>query len=105
MNYLKKLIKVILESFFKRELEIRYRNSFFPFTEPSLEVDTYCCREKNCLKCHGKEWIELLGGGVIRKEVFSHLKVESKYGIAFGLGLERLAMVEGLIKDCRELYL
>lgn len=86
----------------------RFRPSFFPFTEPSAEVDMTCmnCHGKGCSICKGTGWIEVLGSGMVNPKVLEMCGIDSsKYsGFAFGIGLERLAMMRYEIKDMRQLY-
>ena len=90
---------------FDEETKTRFRPSFFPFTEPSVEVDVTCCKchGKGCSLCKGTGWIEILGAGVVNKNVLrmSGIDPEEYTGFAFGLGLTRLAMMRYGIKDIR----
>ena len=94
---LKDLINKILHSLFGSELKIRFRPSYFPFTEPSAEVDI-CSKD-------GK-WLEILGCGIVNPIVLENCKIDSKKysGLAFGLGVERIAMLKYGVKDIREFY-
>jgi phenylalanyl-tRNA synthetase alpha chain len=87
------------------DLVLRFRPSFFPFTEPSAEVDIQCifCHGKGCRTCKHTGWIEILGCGMVDPEVFRHVGYDSeKYsGFAFGTGLERMAMLRYGISDLR----
>ena len=105
-------LKGTLEVFMKKMLgpntELRFRPSFFPFTEPSFEVDMTChiCNGKGCPTCKGTGWIEILGSGMVHPNV---LKIngydpEEYTGFAFGVGLDRLAMFKYDITDVRLLY-
>lgn len=93
----KAIIEEFLKRFFKKEIEIRLRPSFFPFTEPSFEVDA---REK------GKEWLEMMGAGMVHPNVFKAARLNPKnwQGFAFGVGLDRLAMLKYRIDDIRLFY-
>ena len=75
----------------------RLRPSYFPFTEPSVEVDVSCfkCGRKGCSLCKGTGWIEVLGGGVVNKKVLLNCGIdpEEYSGLAFGIGIERIAML------------
>ena len=86
----------------------RFRPSFFPFTEPSAEVDMTCvaCHGKGCPICKGTGWIEVLGSGMVNPKVLEMCGIDSsKYsGFAFGIGLERIAMQRYGIRDMRLLY-
>lgn len=102
---LKGLITEFLSQFFEKNIDVRFRPSFFPFTEPSAEVDIGCviCGGKGCRVCGQTGWLEVLGCGMVHPEVFGHVGVDSeKYtGLAFGLGVERLAMLRYGINDLR----
>lgn len=102
---LKGLITEFLSEFFEKELEVRFRPSFFPFTEPSAEVDIACvmCSGKGCRVCGHTGWLEVLGCGMVHPEVFGHVGVDSEKftGLAFGLGIERLAMLRYGVNDLR----
>jgi phenylalanyl-tRNA synthetase alpha chain len=107
-------LKGTLEHFLKRllgdKIEIRFRPSFFPFTEPSAEVDISCliCRgqDKSCSVCGGTGWKELLGAGMVDPQVLKNVNIDpEKYsGWAFGLGIERAAMFCYQITDMRTFY-
>jgi phenylalanyl-tRNA synthetase alpha chain len=105
-------LKGVLLHFVRRllgdDLGIRLRPSFFPFTEPSAEVDMSCvfCRGKGCGTCKGTGWIEIGGAGMVDPEVFAHVGYDSeKYtGFAFGFGLERIAMLRFGIDDIKHFY-
>ena len=102
---LKGILNGFLREFFEKELQVRFRPSYFPFTEPSAEADIQCvmCEGKGCRVCGQTGWIEVLGCGMVHPNVFSHVKVDSeKYtGFAFGMGVERLAMLRYSINDLR----
>ncbi len=103
---LKGLLHDFLRSFFEQdELQLRFRPSYFPFTEPSAEVDIECvmCGGDGCRVCSHTGWLEVLGCGMVHPEVFRHSGVDTeKYtGLAFGLGVERLAMLRYGINDLR----
>ncbi len=102
---LKGVLYDFLTSFFERDLTMRFRPSFFPFTEPSAEADIECvmCGGKGCRVCKQTGWLELLGCGMVHPEVFRHVGIDSeKYtGYAFGVGVERLAMMRYGINDLR----
>ena len=95
---LKHLIFSITQSIFGEDIELRFRPSFFPFTEPSAEVDILFS-EKN-------EWLEILGCGIVNPIVLENCNIDSKQykGLAFGLGVERIAMLKYGIPDIREFY-
>lgn len=103
---LKGLIEQFLHAFFEREdLSVRFRPSFFPFTEPSAEVDIQCvkCSGDGCRVCSQSGWLEVLGCGMVNPKVFGHVGIDTdKYaGFAFGMGVERLAMLRYGIDDLR----
>ena len=88
------------------EVEVRFRPSFFPFTEPSAEVDISCifCNGKGCRICSYTSWLEVLGCGIVDQNVFKAVGYERASGYAFGLGIERFAMLIHKIKDLRSLF-
>ena len=102
---LKGVIYDFLRNFFERDLRLRFRPSYFPFTEPSAEVDIECvmCRGEGCRVCSQTGWLEVLGCGMIHPEVFRHVGIDSEryLGYAFGMGVERLAMLRYGINDLR----
>jgi len=102
---LKGILAFFLESFFEKSLAVRFRPSFFPFTEPSAEADISCvmCNGTGCRVCGNTGWLEVLGCGMVHPEVFRHAGIDSeKYtGLAFGLGIERLAMLRYGVNDLR----
>jgi phenylalanyl-tRNA synthetase alpha chain len=105
-------LKGTLDTFAKRlygeGVTTRFRPSFFPFTEPSAEVDLTCaaCRGKGCRICKGTGWIEVLGSGMVNPKVLEMCGIDSSVysGFAFGIGLERITMLRYGIKDLRLLY-
>lgn len=102
---LKGVLTHFLNEFFGEELKVRFRPSFFPFTEPSAEVDIACviCGGKGCRVCGGSGWLEILGCGMIDPAVFNAVEYDAeKYsGFAFGMGLERIAMLKYGVNDLR----
>ena len=88
------------------EVEVRFRPSYFPFTEPSAEVDISCvfCKGSGCRVCSQTGWLEVLGCGVVDQNVFDAVGYENKSGYAFGLGIERFAMLIHNIGDLRSLF-
>jgi len=88
------------------DVDIRFRPSFFPFTEPSAEVDISCvfCKGKGCRVCSHTGYIEILGCGMVDQNVFKAVGYENKSGYAFGLGIERIAMLMHDIGDLRSLF-
>ncbi len=105
-------LKGVLQTFLKEllgpETKSRFRPSYFPFTEPSTEVDASCffCKAKGCHICKQSGWIELLGAGVVNPKVLSAVgwNPEEWSGFAFGIGVERLAMLRHGISDIRQFY-
>ncbi|MEO1928655.1 MAG: phenylalanine--tRNA ligase subunit alpha [Nautiliaceae bacterium] len=102
-------LKFILESFLVHmfgDVKVRFRPSFFPFTEPSAEVDISCifCEGKGCRVCSHTGWLEVLGCGVVDPNVFKAVGYENVSGYAFGLGVERFAMLLNRINDLRSMY-
>jgi phenylalanyl-tRNA synthetase alpha chain len=102
---LKGVLYDFLQSFFERDLKVRFRPSYFPFTEPSAEVDIECvmCNGDGCRVCSHTGWLEVLGCGMVHPEVFRHVGIDSeKYtGYAFGMGVERLTMLRYGVNDLR----
>ena len=103
---LKGLLAEFMQRFFEQDdLKVRFRPSFFPFTEPSAEMDIACviCRGAGCRVCSHTGWLEVLGCGMVHPEVFRHVGVDSEryLGFAFGLGVERLAMLRYGVNDLR----
>ena len=105
---LKGVLTVSLQKIFEKELAVRFRPSFFPFTEPSAEVDIACviCSGDGCRVCKKTGWIEILGSGMIDPEVFKMVNYDPELysGFAFGLGVERIAMLKYGIDDIRLYY-
>ncbi len=102
-------LKFILEDFLKTmfgDVDVRFRPSFFPFTEPSAEVDISCifCAGKGCRVCSKTGWLEVLGCGIVDPNVFKAVGYENVSGYAFGLGVERFAMLIHRIGDLRSLF-
>ena len=109
MANLKSTLETFIKQMFGDEMKLRYRPHHFPFTEPSLEVDVTCpsCGGKGCAKCGNTGWsMELLGGGMVHPKVLEACGIDSeKYtGFAFGLGVDRIAMVKYGLDDIRLLY-
>ena len=102
---LKGLIEEFLQVFFERDLAVRFRPSYFPFTEPSAEVDIQCvqCGGAGCRVCSHTGWLEVMGCGMVHPAVFAHCGIDTeKYtGFAFGMGVERLAMLRYGVNDLR----
>jgi phenylalanyl-tRNA synthetase alpha chain len=105
VSHLKGIIEVFLRLFFGKDVEVRFRPSYFPFTEPSFEVDFKClrCLGKGCSLCKESGWLEMMGAGMVHPKVFEAVGYKSKawQGFAFGLGLDRLTMMKFGIPDIR----
>ncbi|WZE72344.1 phenylalanine--tRNA ligase subunit alpha [Macrococcus sp. CCM 2573] len=108
MSDLKGTLEYFAKKMFGEDREIRLRPSFFPFTEPSVEVDISCfkCKGKGCNVCKGTGWIEILGAGMVHPNVLEMAGFDSnKYsGFAFGMGPDRIAMLKYGIEDIRHFY-
>ncbi len=102
---LKGIVEEFLRVFFEKELAVRFRPSYFPFTEPSAEVDIQCvmCNGDGCRVCSQTGWLEVMGCGMVHPRVFEYSKIDTeKYtGFAFGMGVERLAMLRYGVNDLR----
>lgn len=102
---LKGILADFLQAFFEKPLNVRFRPSYFPFTEPSAEADIECviCGGEGCRVCSHTGWLEVLGCGMVHPKVFEHVDIDSeKYlGLAFGMGVERLAMLRYGVNDLR----
>ncbi|MEK6653853.1 MAG: phenylalanine--tRNA ligase subunit alpha, partial [Thermodesulfobacteriota bacterium] len=102
---LKGVLTVFLKQVFGEDTALRFRPSFFPFTEPSAEVDIRCvmCSGRGCRVCGQSGWLEILGSGMVDPEVFKNVGYDPEEftGFAFGLGLERIAMLKFGISDIR----
>ncbi|MEJ2529803.1 MAG: phenylalanine--tRNA ligase subunit alpha [Gammaproteobacteria bacterium] len=102
---LKGVIYDFLTNFFEQDLQLRFRPSYFPFTEPSAEVDIECvmCSGSGCRVCGNTGWLEVLGCGMIHPEVLKHVGIDSEKftGYAFGMGVERLTMLRYGVNDLR----
>ncbi|HDZ77020.1 MAG TPA: phenylalanine--tRNA ligase subunit alpha [Candidatus Omnitrophica bacterium] len=105
---LKGVLDLFLHNLFGGEVKTRFRPHFFPFTEPSAEVDVSCiiCKGKGCSTCGRKGWLEILGSGMIHPNVFKHVGYDPKKctGFAFGMGVERIAMLKYGISDIRMFF-
>jgi phenylalanyl-tRNA synthetase alpha chain len=110
MADLKGMLTVFARRILGGDVELRFRPSFFPFTEPSAEVDVRCfiCggKEDSCHVCKGGGWVELLGCGMVHPNVLSNCNIDPKVysGYAFGMGIERIVMRRYGIPDLRLLY-
>jgi phenylalanyl-tRNA synthetase alpha chain len=108
MSDLKGILLAFAKEMFGEDVQIRLRPSFFPFTEPSAEVDVTCavCKGSGCRVCKGTGWLEILGSGMVHPKVLEMSGYDSeKYtGFAFGMGVERIAMLKYGIDDIRHFY-
>ena len=102
------MLDEFVKALFSGEVKTRLRPSYFPFTEPSVEVDVSCfkCGGKGCSLCKGTGWIEVLGGGIVNNKVLENCNIDSsKYsGLAFGIGIERIAMLKYGINHMGKLF-
>jgi phenylalanyl-tRNA synthetase alpha chain len=102
---LKGIVDQFLKEFFETDLPVRFRPSYFPFTEPSAEVDISCtnCGGKGCRVCSQTGWLEVMGCGMVHPNVFNSCGVDAEQfrGFAFGMGVERLAMLRYGVDDLR----
>ena len=105
---LKGTLELMIHELFNENTSLRFRPSYFPFTEPSFEIDMTChvCGGKGCPTCKGTGYIEILGSGMIHPNVLEAAGIDSNIytGFAFGVGIERLAMLKFGIKDIRDFY-
>ncbi len=105
MGDLKGVLSTFCHKMFGKGVGVRFRPSYFPFTEPSAEVDIQCilCGGSGCRVCKHSGWLEILGCGMVDPTVFSYVKIDSKKysGFAFGMGVERIAMLKYAINDIR----
>ena len=105
---LKGMLDNFVKEIFGEETTTRLRPSYFPFTEPSVEVDVSCfaCGGKGCKLCKGTGWIEILGAGIVNKKVLENCGIDSEQysGLAFGVGLERIAMLKYGINNIKLLF-
>lgn len=105
---LKGIVYEFLRAFFEKDIQVRFRPSYFPFTEPSAEVDIECvmCAGEGCRVCSHTGWLEVMGCGMIHPQVFKSVGIDSELfsGFAFGMGVERLAMLRYGINDLRMFF-
>ena len=105
---LKGVLELFIHSFFGKDTPVRFRPSYFPFTEPSAEVDIGCifCSGKGCRVCKTTGWLEVLGCGMVNPRVFemSGYQPDEYTGFAFGMGVERMTMLKYSIDDIRLFY-
>lgn len=105
MAHLKGILTDFTRAFFEAPLKIRFRPSYFPFTEPSAEMDVECviCHGSGCRVCGSTGWLEVMGCGMVHPQVFAHVGINSERwtGYAFGMGVERLTMLRYGVNDLR----
>lgn len=105
---LKGVLTIFIQETFGKDVPVRFRPSFFPFTEPSAEVDMGCvlCKNTGCRVCSDTGWIEIMGCGMVDPAVLGHVQYDAEKftGFAFGMGVERIAMLKLGIKDIRLLF-
>jgi phenylalanyl-tRNA synthetase alpha chain len=105
---LKGILTTFVHQMFDAQTSLRFRPSFFPFTEPSAEVDILCviCRGKGCRVCSKTGWLEVLGSGMVHPAVFENVGYDTTTysGFAFGMGVERIAMLKYRIDDIRKFF-
>jgi phenylalanyl-tRNA synthetase alpha chain len=105
---LKGVLQALVHEIFDEQISLRFRPSFFPFTEPSAEVDILCvmCLGKGCKVCSNTGWLEVLGCGMVHPAVFENVGYDTRRysGFAFGMGVERLAMLKYGINDLRMFF-
>jgi phenylalanyl-tRNA synthetase alpha chain len=106
--HLKGVLDLFAKAMWGEKTSIRFRPSYFPFTEPSAEVDVSCfiCGAKGCPVCKGSGWVEILGSGMVHPKVLAGcgIDAEANTGFAFGMGVERIAMLKYGIPDIRRFY-
>ena len=105
---LKGTLEAFVHQLFTPDTGVRLRPSYFPFTEPSAEVDITCpfCRGDGCRTCSGTGWMEILGAGMVDPRVLENCQIDPKVysGFAFGLGIDRVAMIRYGIPNIRMLF-
>ena len=105
---LKGTVVDFLRAYFEEDLEVRFRPSYFPFTEPSAEVDMACvsCGQQGCRICAHTGWLEVMGCGMVHPKVLEMSGVDTNQfnGFAFGMGVERLAMLRYEVGDLRTFF-
>jgi len=115
MEDLKSTLNIFFDKFFERNIDVRFRPSFFPFVEPGMEVDISCFKcnggkdlkaGESCSVCKGTGWVEVAGAGMVHPKVLSGVDVDPKKwrGFAFGMGVDRIIMLKYGIDDIRLLY-
>ncbi len=108
LSDLKGILEVFIHKLFRQDTPVRFRPSYFPFTEPSVEIDIGCilCSGVGCRVCKGTGWLEVLGAGMVNPKVFEMVGYdpETYSGFAFGMGVERLTMLKYSIEDIRMFF-
>ncbi|MDE5601086.1 MAG: phenylalanine--tRNA ligase subunit alpha, partial [Clostridia bacterium] len=108
MGDLQGCLQTFAQKIFSNDTKVRLRPSYFPFTEPSVEVDVTCsvCHGKGCRVCKGTGWVEILGAGIVNPAVLDMCGIDSKRysGFAFGFGIDRIAMIKYGIPNIKLLY-
>jgi phenylalanyl-tRNA synthetase alpha chain len=108
LAHLKAVLHGFVEGFFERRLGIRFRPSYFPFTEPSAEVDIEClfCSGRGCRACKQTGWLEIAGSGVVHPNVLANVGIDAERytGYAFGMGIDRIAMLRYGVNDLRPMF-
>jgi phenylalanyl-tRNA synthetase alpha chain len=107
-SHLKGVLITFIQQMFGHDIPVRFRPSFFPFTEPSAEIDMGCilCKGAGCRVCKGSGWLEILGAGMVNPKVFANVGYDPEVytGFAFGMGIERIALLKYSIDDIRLLF-
>jgi phenylalanyl-tRNA synthetase alpha chain len=107
-SHLKGVLVAFIRQMFGPDIPVRFRPSFFPFTEPSAEIDMGCilCKGTGCRVCKGTGWLEILGAGMVNPKVFENVgyDAEEYSGFAFGMGIERITLLKYSIDDIRLLF-
>jgi len=107
-SHLKGVLTAFIHQMFGPDIPVRFRPSFFPFTEPSAEIDMGCilCKAAGCRVCKGTGWLEILGAGMVNPKVFENVgyNAEEYTGFAFGMGIERITLLKYSIDDIRLLF-
>lgn len=108
MGHLRHTLDMFFKEIFGRPVKMRLRASYFPFTEPSAEVDVECqqCFGKGCRSCKGTGWLEMGGCGLVNRKVFEHCNIDPDVysGFAFGMGIDRIALIKYAVPDLRSMF-
>jgi phenylalanyl-tRNA synthetase alpha chain len=107
-SHLKGVLIAFIHQMFGPDIPVRFRPSYFPFTEPSAEIDMGCilCKSAGCRVCKGTGWLEILGAGMVNPKVLENVGYDSEEytGFAFGMGIERITLLKYSIDDIRLLF-